>query len=108
RTNYDLDEHYDTHEEFIVAVSSFLEQHDDHKFNLEAQSLRIRTDVSTATRAQTGDRALQSRVAMLLRNDIFDCTGNYFQSRRCTESNGEIKFSFTCSRFTEREAERDP
>ncbi|KAK9371881.1 uncharacterized protein V1513DRAFT_461019 [Lipomyces chichibuensis] len=105
RTNYDLDEHYDTHEEFIEAVSSFLEQHDDHKFNLEAHSLRIRaalsanieTDVSTATRAQTGDRALQTRVAMLLRNDIFDCTGYYFQSRRCTERNGEIKFSFTCS-----------
>ncbi|KAK9357329.1 hypothetical protein V1504DRAFT_442879 [Lipomyces starkeyi] len=45
---------------------------------------------------------------MLLRNDIFDCTGYYFQSRRCSERNDEIKFSFTCSRSTERETERDP
>ncbi|KAK9483549.1 hypothetical protein V1527DRAFT_498314 [Lipomyces starkeyi] len=99
RASYDLDEHYDTHEEFIEAVSSFLEQHDNHKFNLAAQSLRIRaalsdnmfieTDVSMATCAQTGTRALQTRVAMLLRNGIFDN-------------------SFTCSRCTEREPERDP
>ncbi|KAK9357208.1 hypothetical protein V1504DRAFT_472255 [Lipomyces starkeyi] len=68
----------------------------------------IETDVSRATCAQTGDRALQTRVAMLLRNDIFDCTGYYFQSRRCSERNDEIKFSFTCSRSTERETERDP
>ncbi|KAK9334221.1 hypothetical protein V1521DRAFT_451010, partial [Lipomyces starkeyi] len=66
------------------------------------------TDVSMTDCAQTGDRALQTRAAMLLRNDIFDCTGYYFQSRRCTEKNDEIKFSFTCSRSTERETERDP
>ncbi|KAK9311507.1 hypothetical protein V1524DRAFT_418945 [Lipomyces starkeyi] len=118
RTSYDLDEQYDTHEEFIEAVSSFLEQRDDHKFDLAAQSLRIRatltanmfieTDVSMAMCAKTGDMALQTRVAMQLRNDIFDCTGYYFQSRRCIERNDEIKFSFTCSRSTECETQRDP
>ncbi|KAK9246083.1 hypothetical protein V1506DRAFT_553367 [Lipomyces tetrasporus] len=105
RTSYDLDDHYATREEFIEAVSSLLEQHDDHKFNLAAQSLRIRaapsanmyieTDVSMATCAQ-------------IEIDIFDCTGYYIQSRRCTERNDEIKFSFTCSRSTERQTERDP
>ncbi|ODQ69016.1 hypothetical protein LIPSTDRAFT_76513 [Lipomyces starkeyi NRRL Y-11557] len=119
RTSYDLDgRHYDTHDEFIEGVPSFLEQHDDHKFDLAAQSMRIRaalstntfveTDVSMTDCAQTGDRALQTRAAMLLRNDIFDCTGYYFQSRRCTEKNDEIKFSLTCCRSTERETERDP
>ncbi|KAK9252086.1 hypothetical protein V1507DRAFT_481925 [Lipomyces tetrasporus] len=105
RTSYDLDDHYATREGFIEAVSSLLEQHDDHKFNLAAQSLRIRaapsanmyieTDVSMATCAQ-------------IEIDIFDCTGYYIQSRRCTERNDEIKFSFTCSRSTERQTERDP
>ncbi|KAK9343550.1 hypothetical protein V1522DRAFT_230907 [Lipomyces starkeyi] len=118
RTSYDLDEHYDTHEEFIEALSSFLEQHDDHKFDFAAQSLRIRatlsanmfieSEVSVATCAQTGDRDLQTQVAMQLRNDVFDCTGYYFQSRRCIERNDDFKFSFTCSRSTERETERDP
>ncbi|KAK9233721.1 hypothetical protein V1525DRAFT_460029 [Lipomyces kononenkoae] len=118
RTGYDLDGHYDTHDAFIEGLSSFLEQHDDHKFDLATQSLRIRaalstntfveTDVSMTDRAQTDDRALQKRAAMLLRNDIFDCTGYYVQSRRCTERNDEIKFSFTCSCSTERETERDP
>ncbi|KAK9334609.1 hypothetical protein V1521DRAFT_166352, partial [Lipomyces starkeyi] len=75
RTSYDLDGHYDTHDEFIEGVSSFLEQHDDHKFDLAAQSMRIRavlstntfveTDVSMTDCAQTGDRALQTRAAML-------------------------------------------
>ncbi|KAK9374812.1 uncharacterized protein V1513DRAFT_444467 [Lipomyces chichibuensis] len=46
RTTYDLDEHYDTHEEFTETVSSLLKQHDDHKFNLAAQSLKIRTALS--------------------------------------------------------------
>ncbi|KAK9235202.1 hypothetical protein V1525DRAFT_283041 [Lipomyces kononenkoae] len=118
RTGYDLDGHYDTHDEFIECLSSFLEQHDDHKFDLATQSLRIRAALSTNTFvdmdvsmtgcAQTDDSALQKRAAMLLRNDIFDCTGYYFQSRRSTERNDEIKFSFTCSRSTERETERDP
>ncbi|KAK9481964.1 hypothetical protein V1527DRAFT_499439 [Lipomyces starkeyi] len=75
RTSYDLDEHYDTHEEFIEAVSLFLEHHDDHKFDLAAESLKIRAALSE-------NMALQTRVAMLLRNDIFDCTGYYFQSQR--------------------------
>ncbi|KAK9250922.1 hypothetical protein V1507DRAFT_499713 [Lipomyces tetrasporus] len=100
RTSYDLDDHYATHEEFIEGVSSFLEQLDDHSLRIRAAlsaNMFIETDVSMATCAQTGDRALQTRVAMMLRNDIFDCTGYYFQSRRCTERNDEIKFSFTCS-----------
>ncbi|KAK9372947.1 uncharacterized protein V1513DRAFT_450598, partial [Lipomyces chichibuensis] len=91
RTNYDLDEHYDTHEEFIEA------------FILEAQSLRIRA-------AQLANILFNETIFYLMRriNDIFDCTGYYFQSQRYTERNGEIKFSFTCSRSTERETERDP
>ncbi|KAK9238969.1 hypothetical protein V1525DRAFT_439025 [Lipomyces kononenkoae] len=98
RTGYDLDEHYDTHDEFIEGLSSFLEQHDDHKFDLATQSLRIRAALSICR-----DGRLHHGL-----NDIFDCTGYYFQSRRCTEKNDEIKFSFTCSRSTERETERDP
>ncbi|KAK9489054.1 hypothetical protein V1508DRAFT_407298 [Lipomyces doorenjongii] len=84
---------------FIEAVSRA------YTFDLAAQSLRIKatlsanmfmqTDVSTATCAQTGDRALQTRVAMLLSNEILDCTGYYFQSRRRIETKDQIKFSFT-------------
>ncbi|KAK9363398.1 hypothetical protein V1504DRAFT_437910 [Lipomyces starkeyi] len=108
RTSYDLDEHFDTHEEFIEAVSSFLEQHDDYKFNLAAQSLRIRAALSANMFIETDVSRASYKIAMLLRNDIFDCTGYYFKSRRCSERNDEIKFSFTCSRSTERETERVP
>ncbi|KAK9328251.1 hypothetical protein V1520DRAFT_262614, partial [Lipomyces starkeyi] len=82
---YDLDEYYETHEEFIEAVSSFLEQHDNHKFDAAARSLTIKAtlaptflvenDIAVANCAQSGNSDLQKRAAMLLRNDIFDCTG---------------------------------
>ncbi|KAK9372115.1 uncharacterized protein V1513DRAFT_453287, partial [Lipomyces chichibuensis] len=39
RAGYDHDECYETHDEFIEALSWFLEQHDNHKFDAAAHSL---------------------------------------------------------------------
>ncbi|KAK9250525.1 hypothetical protein V1507DRAFT_467244 [Lipomyces tetrasporus] len=81
--DFDLDECYETHEDFVEGVSSFMEQHDNHKFDAAVQSLRmkvtltstflIENDISVATCAQSGDQELQRRAAMI-RNDMFDCT----------------------------------
>ncbi|KAK9237122.1 hypothetical protein V1525DRAFT_405034 [Lipomyces kononenkoae] len=91
RISYDLDEHYDTHEEFIGALSSFLEQHDDNKFDLAAESLKIRaaltanilieTDVSFAICAQL--------VTGLCRHESQCCSGMTFSTAQVTFSHGE-------------------
>ncbi|KAK9236685.1 hypothetical protein V1525DRAFT_389238 [Lipomyces kononenkoae] len=44
---FDLDACYDTHEEFVEAVSAFLKQHDDHKYDLTAQPLKIKATLSS-------------------------------------------------------------
>ncbi|KAK9428347.1 hypothetical protein V1505DRAFT_292002, partial [Lipomyces doorenjongii] len=83
--SYHLDEQFETHEDFIEVVSSFLERHDKHIFSPETQSLKLRVtlseslvlgnDASVALCAQTEDRELQRQPASHLRNDIFDCSG---------------------------------
>ncbi|ODQ68768.1 hypothetical protein LIPSTDRAFT_76768 [Lipomyces starkeyi NRRL Y-11557] len=46
---------------------------------------------------------------MLLRNDIFDCSGYYFYSRHAHERRGGAKYSFGCPASVEnRPPERDP
>ncbi|KAK9356262.1 hypothetical protein V1523DRAFT_262170 [Lipomyces doorenjongii] len=42
RTGFDLDEYYQTHEDFIESVSSFLELNDNHIADADLQSLRIK------------------------------------------------------------------
>ncbi|KAK9243323.1 hypothetical protein V1506DRAFT_555486 [Lipomyces tetrasporus] len=96
---FDLDECYETHEDFVEGVSSFMEQHDNHKFDAAVQSLRmkvtltstflIENDISVATCAQSGDQELQRRAAMI-RNDMF------------------ARFNLSCSRSIERKTERNP
>ncbi|KAK9327492.1 hypothetical protein V1520DRAFT_283355 [Lipomyces starkeyi] len=116
---FDLDECYETHEEFVEAVSSFLKHHDNHEYDASRRPLRIRAslsatfcignDVSIGACAQTTDRDLQKRAVMLLRNDIFDCSGYYFYSRHAHERRGGAKYSFGCPASVEnRPPERDP
>ncbi|KAK9358524.1 hypothetical protein V1504DRAFT_471078 [Lipomyces starkeyi] len=62
---------YETHEEFVEAVSSFLKHHDNHDCDASLQPLRIRAslsapfgignDVSIGACAQTTDRDLQKK-----------------------------------------------
>ncbi|KAK9311032.1 hypothetical protein V1524DRAFT_419340 [Lipomyces starkeyi] len=116
-TAYDLDQEVESHEDFMEVVSSFLEQRDSHIFDPEAQSFTFRitltgsfvleNDVSVATCAQSGIQGTQKQAAIVLRNDIFDCTGYYFHMRRYTETVDGPHFSLTCSRAEERKAERD-
>ncbi|ODQ69036.1 hypothetical protein LIPSTDRAFT_203246 [Lipomyces starkeyi NRRL Y-11557] len=114
---YDLDQEVESHEDFMEVVSSFLEQRDSHIFDPEAQSFTFRitltaffvleNDVSVATCAQSGIQGTQKQAAIVLRNDIFDCTGYYFHMRRYTETVDGPHFFLTCSRAEERKAERD-
>ncbi|KAK9387121.1 hypothetical protein V1515DRAFT_639229 [Lipomyces mesembrius] len=116
--SYNLDEHFETHEDFIEVVKSFLERYDKQIFSPEAQSLKLRVTlsesfmlgnvVSVALRAQTEDRELQRQAASHLRNDIFDCSGYYFHLRRCKERAKGSEFILTCSRSQERETELHP
>ncbi|KAK9244377.1 hypothetical protein V1506DRAFT_522801 [Lipomyces tetrasporus] len=119
RAGFDLDACYDTHEKFVEAVSAFLKQHDDRKFDLTAQPLKIKAtlspvfcidnDVSIGACAVTTDGDLQRRVAMLLRSDIFDCSGYYFHLQHAHERRDGAKYSFSCPAYVEdRPAERDP
>ncbi|KAK9347860.1 hypothetical protein V1522DRAFT_334942, partial [Lipomyces starkeyi] len=89
---FNLDKPYESHEEFVDDISTFLEQHDTHEFDALRPSLRIRAtlsssvlldnDISVGISTQTADRELQKRAVTLLRNNIFDCTGYYFHMRR--------------------------
>ncbi|KAK9482490.1 hypothetical protein V1527DRAFT_415131 [Lipomyces starkeyi] len=106
---FGLDGCYDTHEEFVEAVSSFLEQHDSHVFDSSLPSLRIKAtlkstflidnNISVETCTQTSDQDVQKRAAILLRNDMFDSTGYFFHMRRVNaRPDGQITFTLTCSR----------
>ncbi|KAK9243959.1 hypothetical protein V1506DRAFT_555031 [Lipomyces tetrasporus] len=114
-----LDGCYDNHEEFVEAVSSFLEQHDSHVFDSSLPSLRIKAtlkstflidnDISVETCTQTSDQDVQQHAAVLLRNVMFDCTGYFFHMRRVNaKPDGPITFTMTCSRSSEAKLERDP
>ncbi|KAK9364466.1 hypothetical protein V1509DRAFT_650584 [Lipomyces kononenkoae] len=117
-TSFGLDEHFEVHEDFIEVVSSFLELHDRHVFDSEAQPLKLRVtlsesvvlgnDISVALCAQREDRDAQKQAAIYLRNDIFDCSGYYFHLRRCKERPDGPDYFLTCSRSQERKTERDP
>ncbi|KAK9234052.1 hypothetical protein V1525DRAFT_414313 [Lipomyces kononenkoae] len=112
RTSFDLDGCYDTHEEFVDAVSSFMEQHDNHVFDASRQSLRIKAtltsnflidnDISVEACTQNATHDLQRRAAILLRNNLFDYTGYFFHLRRVNVN------SDVCSRSSEAKIERDP
>ncbi|KAK9481453.1 hypothetical protein V1527DRAFT_493571 [Lipomyces starkeyi] len=116
RTGFDLDEYYQTHEDFIESVSSFLELNDNHITDVGFQSLRIKAtlapdllienDMSMTCCAQDTD--LQRRAVILLRNDMFDCSGYFFHLRKVNERKYGPKFHLTCSRSVERKTERDP
>ncbi|KAK9310853.1 hypothetical protein V1524DRAFT_463317, partial [Lipomyces starkeyi] len=116
RIGFDLDECYQTHEEFIESVSSFLELNDNHIADASLQPLRIKAtlvpdllienDISMTCCTQDTD--LQKRVVVLLRNDMFDCSGYFFHLRRVTERKDGPKFHLSCSRSVERKTERDP
>ncbi|KAK9233769.1 hypothetical protein V1525DRAFT_415435 [Lipomyces kononenkoae] len=118
RTSYDLDEQFESYDDFIEIISSFMEQHDSHTFDADAHSLRFRAtlgesfvienDVSVGTCAQSNDQSLQKRAVKCFINDIFDCTGYYFHLRRSNERVDGPRFSLTCSRSNERRTgERD-
>ncbi|KAK9242377.1 hypothetical protein V1506DRAFT_547713 [Lipomyces tetrasporus] len=47
RAGFDLDGCYETRKEFVEAVSSFLEQHDSHKYDSSLQTLRIRANLAS-------------------------------------------------------------
>ncbi|KAK9481607.1 hypothetical protein V1527DRAFT_100574 [Lipomyces starkeyi] len=72
-SGFDLDGCYDTHEEFVEAMSLFLEQHDSHMFDSSLPSLRIRAslkstflidnDISVETCTQSSHQGVQKRAA---------------------------------------------
>ncbi|KAK9237012.1 hypothetical protein V1525DRAFT_344873, partial [Lipomyces kononenkoae] len=110
---------YDTHGDFVDAVSAFLKQHGAHKFDLTAQPLKIKAtlsstfcidnDVSIGACALSTDGYLQRRVAMVLRSDIFDCSGYCFHLQHAYERRDGAKYTFSCpASFDDRPAERDP
>ncbi|KAK9350267.1 hypothetical protein V1523DRAFT_446200 [Lipomyces doorenjongii] len=117
RIDFDLDKSYESREEFVDDVCSFLEEHDTHIFEASRPSLRIKAtlsssvlldnDISVGICTQTADRELQKRAARLLRNDIFDCTGYYFHMRRVNERQDGPRFNMTCSSSKDRQFERD-
>ncbi|KAK9430380.1 hypothetical protein V1505DRAFT_400265 [Lipomyces doorenjongii] len=90
RTGFDLDEYYQTHEDFIESVSSFLELNDNHIADADLQSLRIKAILAPDLRYK--------RVVILLRNDMFDFSGYFFHLRRVTERKNGPKFHLSCSR----------
>ncbi|KAK9251276.1 hypothetical protein V1507DRAFT_499494 [Lipomyces tetrasporus] len=118
RTSFDLDECYETHEGIVEAVSSFMERHDNHVFDASGQSLRIKAtftstflidnDISVEACTQTADHDLQKRAAILLRNNLFDCTGYFFHVRRVNVKSDGSTFTLSCSRSSEAKIERHP
>ncbi|KAK9482913.1 hypothetical protein V1527DRAFT_521761 [Lipomyces starkeyi] len=118
RASFDLDGCYDTHEEFIDAVSSVMDRHDNHVFDASAQPLRVKAtltssllidnEISVEACTQTADNELQKRAATLLRNSMFDITGYFFHMRRVNaRADGQTSFTLTCSRSNECKLERD-
>ncbi|KAK9358991.1 hypothetical protein V1504DRAFT_395838 [Lipomyces starkeyi] len=69
----------------------------------------IDNNISVETCTQTSDQNVQKRAAVLLRNDMSDCTGYLFHMRRVNaRPDGQITFTLTCSRSSEAKLERDP
>ncbi|KAK9234005.1 hypothetical protein V1525DRAFT_440141 [Lipomyces kononenkoae] len=95
----DLDACYDTHEEFVEAVSAFLTQHDDHKFDLTAQPLKIKATLSS-TFCIDNDVSIGACAVS---------TDGDLQRRHAHGRRDGAKFSFNCpASVDDRPAERDP
>ncbi|KAK9311039.1 hypothetical protein V1524DRAFT_342585, partial [Lipomyces starkeyi] len=47
RTEFDLDESYENHEDFFEAVSLFMELHDNHRFEAAVQPLRMKVTLTS-------------------------------------------------------------
>ncbi|KAJ8100202.1 hypothetical protein POJ06DRAFT_295299 [Lipomyces tetrasporus] len=102
RAGFDLDEYYETHEEFV-------EPHDNHKFDAALQSLRIEATLSSTFLIENDISVAITHKAETAsyRNDMFDCTGYYFHLRRIKRPDGR-RFNLSCSRSIEPKTERDP
>ncbi|KAK9349942.1 hypothetical protein V1523DRAFT_421347 [Lipomyces doorenjongii] len=96
RIDFDLDKSYESREEFVDDVCSFLEEHDTHIFEASRPSLRIKATLSSSV-------LLDNDIS----NDIFDCTGYYFHMRRVNERQDGLRFNMTCSSSKDRQFERD-
>ncbi|KAK9233687.1 hypothetical protein V1525DRAFT_392261, partial [Lipomyces kononenkoae] len=69
----------------------------------------IDNEISVEACTQNADHDLQKRAAILLRNNLFDCTGYFFHVRRVNvKSDGQSTFTLSCSRSSETKIERDP
>ncbi|KAK9352177.1 hypothetical protein V1523DRAFT_397683 [Lipomyces doorenjongii] len=91
RAGFDLDYWYDTHEEFVEAVSVFLKQYDGHKFDLTALPLKLNNSCNAAAERH------------------FDYSEYYFHLQHAHERRDGTKYSFTCPASVEdRPTERDP
>ncbi|KAK9246506.1 hypothetical protein V1506DRAFT_574143 [Lipomyces tetrasporus] len=86
--------------EFVEAVSSFMERHDNHVRTFTSTFL-IDNDISVEACTQTADHDLQKRAAILLRNNLFDCTGYFFHVRRVNVKSDGSTFTLSCSRSSE-------
>ncbi|KAK9427774.1 hypothetical protein V1505DRAFT_379032 [Lipomyces doorenjongii] len=93
RAGFDLDYWYDTHEEFVEAVSVFLKQYDGHKFDLTALPLKLSKASLSSTFCIGNDASIEY----------------YFHLQHAHERRDGTKYSFTCPASVEdRPTERDP
>ncbi|KAK9236667.1 hypothetical protein V1525DRAFT_451099 [Lipomyces kononenkoae] len=104
-------------ENLFKSCNKCLSNHGTHNFDASCPPLRIKAtlssavlldnDISVEMCTQTADRELPKRAVGLLRNDIFDCTGYYFQVRRVNERQDGPRFNLSCASAKERKSERD-
>ncbi|KAK9234231.1 hypothetical protein V1525DRAFT_422426 [Lipomyces kononenkoae] len=117
---------YDSQDAFIEGLSSFMEEKDNHDYSEDKRLIEadlilthdVVLDRSDSTNddqnmsqnfkigdvCSRADRAQQSMVAGQLRNDIFECTGYFFQLHRVLDANEDgCKFYFTCSRHASKD-----
>ncbi|KAK9483367.1 hypothetical protein V1527DRAFT_454124 [Lipomyces starkeyi] len=106
---FDLDEHYETHEEFVEQVSTFLEQHDKHEYDASLQTLKIRAtleptflidnDISMGACALTADRIYRKKLqccsgmiysTVLAQKEYFKCRGELYISFSKANESGTI------------------
>ncbi|KAK9427757.1 hypothetical protein V1505DRAFT_402366 [Lipomyces doorenjongii] len=90
----------------VEAVSSFLKLHDSHEYVASLQPLRIRATLSATFLVDNG---FSIAAVMLLRSDIFDCSGYYFHLQHAHERRDGAKYRFSCpASVKHRPAVRDP
>ncbi|KAK9489050.1 hypothetical protein V1508DRAFT_465249 [Lipomyces doorenjongii] len=101
---------YESHEEFLDDIGSFLEQHDTHIFDASRPSMTLKATLPSAVRLVNDipvGISLKLKTERLLRNDFFDCTGYYFHLRRVIERQYGPRFDMTCSSSNDRKSERN-